>query len=71
MFAGEEDGTFRYAPELIETTIEARFPIAVADDFNGDGRVDLAVFDSGVYVYEHNSGYGNPPQLFLSSPDGP
>ena len=70
VFVGEEDGSFRYAPELIEGTIEARTPIAVADDFNGDGRVDLAVYDYGLYVHEHNAGYGNPPQLFLSGPDG-
>ena len=42
----------------------------VAADFNGDTRADLAVFDEGVYVGEESSGYGNPPQLFLSSPDG-
>ena len=71
VFVGEEDGSFRHAPELIEGTIEARTPIAVADDFNGDGRVDLAVYDYGVYVHGRNSGYGNPPQLFLSSQDGP
>ena len=71
VFVGEEDGSFRYAPELIEGTIEARTPIMVADDFNGDGRVDLAVYDYGVYVHEHNSGYGNPPQLFLSRRGGP
>ena len=52
----------------------------VADDFDGDGRTDLAVFDAGVYVADNpchddetrtcSSGFGNPPQLFLSSPDG-
>ena len=47
-----------------------RFPIVVADDFNGDGRADLAVFDGGVYVVAESVGVGNPPQLFLSSPDG-
>ena len=47
-----------------------RTPIVVADDFNGDGRADLAVFDAGVYVLEESLGYGNPPQLFLSSQNG-
>ena len=42
----------------------------VADDFNGDTRPDLAVFDAGVYVDDGVGGYGNPPQLFLSSEDG-
>ena len=64
------DGRFRHAPELVEGTIDVRTSIVVADDFNGDGRVDLAVFDAGVYVLEESVGVGNPPQLFLSSPDG-
>ena len=60
------EGSFRHAPELVEGTIDAHIPIVVADDFNGDGRADLAVFDAGVYVVEQSSGYGNPPQLFLT-----
>ena len=64
------DGRFRHAPELIEGTIDVRTAIVVANDFNGDGRVDLAIFDAGVYVLEESVGVGNPPQLFLSSPDG-
>ena len=64
------DGSFRHAPELVAGTIDVRTPIVVADDFNGDGRVDLAVFDAGVYVVEQSVGIGNPPQLFLSSEDG-
>ena len=74
------DGSFRNAPELVARTIDVRSPIVVADDFNGDGRVDLAVFDAGVYVADNpchddrtrncSSGFGNPPQLFLSSEDG-
>ena len=68
VFVGEEDGGFRHAPELVEGTIDVRTPIVVADDFNGDGRADLAVFDGGAYV--NRLGYGNPPQLLLSSPDG-
>ena len=64
------DGSFRHAPELVAGTIDVRTPIVVADDFNGDGRVDLAVFDAGVYVVAESVGVGNPPQLFLSGPDG-
>ena len=64
------DGRFRHAPELVEGTIDVRTSIVVTDDFNGDGRVDLAVFDAGVYVLEESTGVGNPPQLFLSRPDG-
>ena len=64
------DGSFRHAPELVAGTIDVRTPIVVADDFNGDGRADLAVFDAGVYVVAESVGVGNPPQLFLSDPDG-
>ena len=70
LFVGVEDGSFEHAPELIEGTIAVRSPIVVANDFNSDGRADLAVFDEGVYVFAERLGYGNPPQLFLSSPDG-
>ena len=51
-------------------SIRARTPVAVTDDFNGDGRLDFAVFDAGVYVWAQSSGYGNPPQLLLSTPSG-
>ena len=70
ILVGEGDGSFTYAPELVEGTIDVRVPIVVADDFNGDGRADLAVFDYGGYMFAERRGYGNPPQLFLSSPDG-
>ena len=70
VFAGNGDGSFRHAPELVEDTIEARYAVVVAADFNGDGGADLAVFDAGVYVQEQSRGYGNPPQLFLSSSEG-
>ena len=70
VFAGQGDGGFRHAPELIAGAIDARNPVVVADDFNGDGRADLAVFDGGVYVVAQSIGVGNPPQLFLSGPDG-
>ncbi len=64
------DGSFRHAPELVAGTIDVRSPFVVADDFNTNGRVDLAVFDAGVYVSESGGYYGNPPQLYLSGPDG-
>ena len=70
VFVSAGDGRFRPAPELVEGTIEARNAVVVADDFNGDGRDDLAIFDAGAYVDAHSSGYGNPPQLFLSHDDG-
>ena len=70
VFVGEADGSFRHAPELVAGTIDVRIPIVVADDFNDDGRADLAVFDAGVYVVAQSVGAGNPPQLFLSNPDG-
>ena len=46
MLANVGDGTFRHAPELIDGTIDVRTPVVVADDFNHDGRVDLAIFDA-------------------------
>ena len=70
VFVGEEGGSFTHAPALVTSPINVRRPIVVADDFNGDGRTDLAVFDAGVYVFADRVGSGNPPQLFLSSPDG-
>ena len=72
LLVGERNGGFRHAPELVVGTIEARTPVVVTDDFNGDGRADLAVFDGGVYVVAQSIsiGVGNPPQLFLSSRDG-
>ena len=70
VFVGEGNGLLTHAPELVAGTIDVRDPVVVAADFNGDERPDLAVFDAGVYVGEASSGYGNPPQLFLSSSDG-
>ena len=71
VFVGEENGGLTPAPELVDGTIEVRSGVAVAADFNGDARADLAVFDAGVYVSEPSRlGYGNPPQMFLSSEDG-
>ena len=70
VFVGEGDGSFRHAPELVAGTIDVRTPVVVADDFNGDGRTDLAAFDAGVFVVAQSIGVGNPPQLFLSGPDG-
>ena len=65
------NGRFRPAPRLIRGAIRVRQPIVVADDFNGDGRPDLAVFDAGAYVNQDSLGYGNPPQLLLSARRGP
>ena len=55
---------------MVEGTIEARYAYVIVADFNSDSRSDLAVFDYGVYVSEESVGYGNPPQLWLSSHDG-
>ncbi len=71
VFVGEGNGSLRYAPDLVEGTVNVRNPVVVADDFNGDARTDLAVFDAGVYYAAGVGGVGNPPQLLLSSPDGP
>ena len=70
ILVGREDGGFTHAPELVDGTIHAREAFVAASDFNGDGRVDLAVFDSGVYVWDGRAGYGNPPELWQSSHDG-
>ena len=66
LFVSVGDGRLRHAPELIEGTIDVRNAVVVADDFNGDGQPDLAVFDAGVYVTAESLGYGNPPLLFVS-----
>ena len=70
VFVSVGDGNFRHAPELVEGTIDVRNGVVVANDFNGDAQPDLAVFDAGVFVEDGVGGYGNPPQLFLSSQDG-
>ena len=70
VFVSAGDGSLRHAPELVDRTIEVRNAVVVADDFNDDSRPDLAVFDGGVFVQDEVGGYGNPPQLFLSSQDG-
>ena len=70
VFVSVGDGNFRHAPELVEGTIDVRNGVVVANDFNGDAQPDVAVFDAGVYVEDGVGGYGNPPQLFLSSSDG-
>ena len=69
-YAGNGDGTFRPAPNLIDGVVRARHPVFVIDDFNGDGRDDLAMFDAGVYVWSERLGYGNPPLLFQSRARG-
>ena len=70
VFLGTRDGRLELAPAEMLPSIRARTPVAVTDDFNGDGRLDFAVFDAGVYVWAESSGYGNPPQLLLSTPSG-
>ena len=70
VLASVGDGTFEYRPDLVDGVIEAYHPKVVVADFNGDGRPDLAIFDAGQYVAAESTGYGNPPQLFLSGPGG-
>ena len=67
---GTRGGQLESAPAGMLPSIRGRTPIAVTDDFNDDGRLDFAVFDAGVYVWAESSGYGNPPQLLLSTPSG-
>ena len=67
---GTRGGQLQPAPAGMLPSIRARTPVAVTDDFNDDGRLDFAVFDAGVYVWAESIGYGNPPQLFLSTPSG-
>ena len=70
VFTSDGDGTFTHAPDLVAGRLEAHAAVVVAGDFNGDGRNDLVVYDQGAYVDSESSGYGNPPQLFLSGQDG-
>ena len=70
IFVSNGDGTFTHAPELVDGQIEAHDARVLSADFNGDERNDLVVYDHGAYVDSESSGYGNPPQLFVSCPDG-
>ena len=70
IFTSDGDGTFTHAPRLTSRQIRTHAAVVVAGDFNGDGRSDLAVYDAGAYVDSESSGYGNPPQLFLSGRGG-
>ena len=70
VFVSKGDGTFTHAPELVEGQIEAHDAVVLSADFNGDERNDLVVYDHGAYVDSESSGYGNPPQFFVSCPDG-
>ena len=67
---GTGGGQLELAPVGMLPSIRARTPVAVTDDFNGDGRLNFAVFDAGVYVWAESIGYGNLPQLLLSTPSG-
>ena len=69
---GTPSGQFESAPDgfIQGTTIRTRRPVVVAADLNGDRRLDLAIFDYGVYVGEESVGIGNPPQLYLTGEDG-
>ena len=69
---GTLSGQFEAAPDgfIQGTTIRTRRPVVVAADLNGDRRLDLAIFDYGVYVGEESVGIGNPPQLYLTGEDG-
>ena len=58
VFLGSRGGQLQLAPAGMLPSVRARTPIAVTDDFNGDGHLDLAVFDAGVYVWAESSGYG-------------
>lgn len=75
VFYGNRNGQFRPLPgSLIRRNVEARQPMVAVADFNGDDRLDLAVYDYGVYVIrepEGSVGMGNPPQLYLSQETGP
>ena len=66
VFTSDGDGTFTYRPRITSRRIRAHRGVVLAGDFNGDGRNDLAVYDEGAYVDSESSGFGNPPQLFVS-----
>ena len=70
MYFGTSNGRFRVAPAGQRYGLgEVREAVTVTEDFNGDGRPDLAVFDSGIYYWEVRQGVGNPPQLYLTADD--
>jgi hypothetical protein len=63
---GKGDGTFQAAQDYAVGT----FPVSVAvGDFDGDGHLDLAVANHGVYVHPNDSDPGNVSVL-LGKGDG-
>jgi len=70
LLISNRDGTFRDASSaMFAQPVRARQPVAVPGDFNRDGRMDVAIFDAGIYE-PGAGGFGNPPMLLLSGVDG-
>ena len=72
---GRGDGTFR-APRIVDSTVHLNadllLPRAVARDFNGDGRLDIALIDGdAIWIYPGRGDFTFDARVRLATADGP
>jgi len=75
IISGRGDGTFG-APRLVDSTVhlfdELLRPRAVARDFNGDGKLDIALIDGdAVWIYPGRGDFTFDARVQLATADGP
>jgi hypothetical protein len=64
------DGTYRFDTAAAPSTLRPEEAHGVAADFNGDGKIDVALFDSGNYDRSKGGTLGHPPTLLLGDGAG-
>jgi hypothetical protein len=75
LLLNQGNGTWRDGTrELVDGNLTAALPFGITADFNGDGRLDVAIFDEGNLERGRDplSGgfYGEAPMLLVSQPNG-